>query len=48
MEKEGRLLAASDTGEVNDTKGLRKGFAVEIRLVALRAHFLWRREETIF
>lgn len=48
MEQEGSLLKVIDTGEDNDTKGLGKGFATEIRLVASRARFLWRREETIF
>ena len=44
----GQLPNSVDTGGVNGTKGLEKGFANEIRLVASRAHFLWRREETIF
>lgn len=48
MEQEGCLLTASDAGEVNKTTGLEKGFATETRLVALRTHFLWRREETMF
>lgn len=42
------LLTASDTGEVKDVNGLRKGFIIKIGLVALRTHFLRRREQIIF